>query len=122
MTEKKINGFIEYFESLDIPHVRIEEYDISKINLFKNSAIVSEHLKMILLGRVAIHLATIENSALIPLRDGQNFSDSIAESMLNNSDKSDLIEQLISMIKFGTYEKYLESLKRDIKVVSIVGR
>jgi len=25
---------------------------------------------MIILGRVAIHLATIENSTLIPLRDG----------------------------------------------------
>jgi hypothetical protein len=77
---------------------------------------------MILLGRVAIHLATIENSTLIPLRDGQNISDTIAEKMLNNTESSDLIEKLTSMIKFGIYEKYLKYLKRDIKVVSIVGR
>jgi hypothetical protein len=75
---------------------------------------------MILLGRVAIHLATIENSTLIPLRDGQNISDTIAE--ITNTDSSDLIEKLTSMIKFGIYEKYLENLKRDIKVISIVGR
>ena len=92
------------------------------INLFSNSAIDSEHLKMILLGRVAIHLATIENSTLIPLSDGQNISDTIAENMLDNTDSSDLIEKLTSMIKFGIYEKYLENLKRDIKVISIVGR
>jgi hypothetical protein len=77
---------------------------------------------MILLGRVAIHLATIENSTLIPLRDGLNISDTIAENMLNNTDSSDLIEKLTSMIKFGIYEKYLKYLKRDVKVVSIVGR
>ena len=77
---------------------------------------------MILLGRVAIHLATIENSTLSPLRDGQNISDTIAENMLNNTDSSDLIEKLTSMIKFGIYEKYLKYLKRDVKVVSIVGR
>jgi len=77
---------------------------------------------MILLGRVAIHLATIENSTLIPLRDGQNISDTIAESLLNNTDSSDTIEKLTSMIKFGIYEKYLKYLKRDVKVVSIVGR
>ena len=51
------------------------------MNLFSNSAIDSEHLKMILLGRVAIHLATIENSQLIPLRDGLNISDTLAEKM-----------------------------------------
>jgi len=77
---------------------------------------------MILLGRVAIHLATIENSTLIPLRDGQNISDNIAENMLNNTDSSDHIGKLTSMIKFGVYEKYLKSFNRDIKVVSIVGR
>ena len=63
---------------------------------------------MILLGRVAIHLATIENSTLTPLRDGQNISDTIAENRLNNTDTSDLIEKLTSMIKFGIYEKYLK--------------
>lgn len=105
MEISKTESLIEYFESLDIPHVRIEEFrSIEKINFFKNSAIDSEHLKMILLGRVAIHLATIENSTLIPLSDGQNISDIIADSMLNNTEKSDLIEQLLSMIKFGIYE------------------
>ena len=63
---------------------------------------------MIVLGRVAIHLATIENSTLIPLRDGQNISDTIAENMLNKTDSTDLIEMITSMIKFGIYEKYLK--------------
>ncbi len=48
------------------------------MNLFSNSAIDSAKLKMILLGRVAIHLATIENSHLIPLSNGKNISDTIA--------------------------------------------
>jgi len=30
---------------------------------------------MILIGRVAIHIATIENSTLVPLKDGINISD-----------------------------------------------
>jgi len=47
------------------------------MNLFSNSAIDSAKLKMILLGRVAIHIATVKNSTLIPLRDGKNFSDTM---------------------------------------------
>ena len=60
---------------------------------------------MILLGRVGIHIATIENSTLVPLRDGINISNQIAENMLINSENStDLIEKLTQMIKFGIYE------------------
>ncbi len=77
---------------------------------------------MILLGRVAIHLATIENSQLIPLRDGLNISDTLAEKMQNKDDELDIIQPLTSIIKFGVYDKFLKDLKRDVKVVSIVGK
>lgn len=36
---------------------------------------------MILLSRAAIHLATIENSTLVPLCDGINISDQIIENL-----------------------------------------
>ncbi len=42
---------------------------------------------MIAMSRVSIHVATIENSTLIPLRNGKNISDQIAENLLNDADK-----------------------------------
>ena len=49
-------------------------------------------------------------------------SDMIAESISGNSGKSDIIEKIASMIRFGIYDKYLKDLIQEIKVVSIVGR
>ncbi len=48
-------------------------------NLFNqiDSSIDTKDFKMILLGRVAIHIATIENFNLIPLSDGKNISNFI---------------------------------------------
>lgn len=37
----------------------------------------TKDLKMILLGRVPIHIATVENFTLVPLRNGVNFSNEI---------------------------------------------
>ena len=86
-------------------------FSFEDINLIKGSFIDSRILKMILMGRVAMHLATIENSTLIPLRDGENISDLIAENISRNSDaSSDLIEKISSIIKFGIYEKYLTNI------------
>jgi hypothetical protein len=47
---------------------------------------------MICVSRVPIHVATIENSTLIPLRDGKNITNLIAESLnIIEDKKNDLI-------------------------------
>ena len=43
-----------------------------------DSTMTTKDLKMILLGRIAIHIATIENFTLVPLQNGANISDQIA--------------------------------------------
>jgi hypothetical protein len=40
-----------------------------------DSTMSTKDLKMILLGRIAIHIATIENFTLVPLQNGANISD-----------------------------------------------
>ena len=80
------------------------------------------NLSMILAGRLAIHIATIENFTLLPLYNGKNLSDQMSEMLLSHSGNSDVISRLITLIKFGIYESYLKGINENIYVVSIVGR
>ncbi|CDW83834.1 UNKNOWN [Stylonychia lemnae] len=124
----------QYFESLRVNDVRLEvvsyninEYKVKKILLDFRYSIDKSDLKFILLSRIPLHLATIENSSLVPLRDGQNISDKIADSMISSSSQFDeaqfdLLERVTNLVRFGIYEDYLMSTTNDIKVVSIVGR
>lgn len=76
MQVSEVNNLKKYYTSLGLK--RVELYPVPKfgtIKLENESYILSTRLKMILLGRVAIHVATIENSTLVPLRDGINISD-----------------------------------------------
>ena len=43
------------------------------------------------MSRVSIHIATIENSTLIPLRNGKNISDKIVDKLLISDDKKENI-------------------------------
>ncbi len=78
-------------------------------------------LKIILLTRVPLHVATIENFSLIPLKNGENISDQIAANIYGEK-SHDLIEKLMRLIRLGVYEKLLSSTESRISVVSIVGK
>ena len=121
LSDIEIKNLKSYFTNLKISGLKLYIQTPETKPKF-DSLINSRNLEMILLGRVPLHLATIENSTLVPLQDGHNISDRMAESIFSKSDSSDLIERITSMIKFGIYEKFLKDLPREIKVVSIVGR
>ncbi len=64
-----------------------------------------ENLKFLLISRVPLHISTIENSTLVPLKDGKNISDRLADSLTSIENSHDVIEKIISMISFGIYEE-----------------
>jgi predicted GTPase len=105
----------------------------------------------ILLSRIPLHVATIDNYTLVPLQDGNNISDKIVERLLegdldniqeedrddteeNDDDettapgtnahekKTLLVERIIEMIRFGIYEDLLIKSEMPVHVVSIVGK
>ncbi|CDW80962.1 UNKNOWN [Stylonychia lemnae] len=80
-------------------------------------------LEMILLSRVPLHLATIENSTLIPLQNGKNISEIIAENKrADKGGKQFGVKDVIPLVEFGLYEKLMASIQQSMKVVCIVGR
>ncbi|CDW89621.1 UNKNOWN [Stylonychia lemnae] len=71
--------------------------------------------------RVPIHLATIENFNLMPLSNGVNITEEIL-NFIENSPKNDQLKSIIQLINIGIYEQFLNNVKSDIKVISIVGK
>ena len=116
---KKEKRFLEeYMNSIGLEKIKLErKIDWEDIEIKEGSNIVN-----ILGSRVPIHLATIENFTLTPLRDGKNFSEEIAKTFEESSNKINIIEYLVSMIRFGNYEELLKSWTGDVFVVSIIGR
>lgn len=116
---KKEKRFLEeYMNSIGLEKIKLErKIDWEDIEIKEGSNIVN-----ILGSRVPIHLATIENFTLTPLRDGKNFSEEIAKTFEESSNKTNIIEYLVSMIRFGNYEELLKSWTGDVFVVSIIGR
>ena len=74
------------------------------------------------MSRVPIHIATIENFTLVPLQNGKNISDQIAENIGSKEKNHDLINTISNIIKYGSYEEFLKHYMDPVKVVSIVGR
>lgn len=57
-----------------------------KIDAIQNDeleSILTKHFLMIAMSRVSIHVATIENSTLVPLKNGRNISDLITENLIS---------------------------------------
>jgi len=70
-----------------------------------------------LFSRVPVHVATIEEGTIMPLRDGR----SVVNEVLRSRDGRSLLQRLCKLTQFGHYERVLQS-KRPVFVVSIVGR
>ncbi|CDW83961.1 UNKNOWN [Stylonychia lemnae] len=91
----------------------------------KQSFIDTHKFEMIMASRVPLHLATIENSTLIPLQNGQNISEAIAEKIREKNEKGNNqleIKDISQLVNFGIYQNIMNNVKESIKVVSIVGR
>jgi hypothetical protein len=108
----------EYIDNIEIKKLSIKE----KFNWKKIQQISGNILFSILVSRVPVHLATIENFTLVPLHNGKNFSEDISKTFEESSNKQNIIGYLVSMIRFGHYEHLLKSWTGDIFVISIVGR
>ncbi len=124
--ENKQEKIEKYFQSLNISKVNLEfacskEEIVSSLKAMKNN-MQKSIVKAILFSRVPLHVATIENLTLVPLQNGKNISDQIAESIISKEKNHDLIKILTDIIKLGAYEQYLMGLTTNLTVVSIVGR
>ena len=81
-----------------------------------------ETLVWIMSSRVPVHIATIENFTLVPLRDGVNFSNELANTFQDPNFEHNIIEYLVDKIRFGIYEDLLKNWPGEVYVVSIIGR
>ena len=125
LEEKEKNNLEKYFDQLCLKKVSLEilnEDEGNKILESKSPHLKFQVLKAIIISRVPLHIATIENFTLVPLQNGKNISDQIAENIETREKNHDLINMISQIIKFGSYEEFLKNYKGSIKVVSIVGR
>lgn len=115
----------KYFEQINLRRVTMEIMEENKdfnIMSLKSTEIKTHILKTIILSRVPIHIATIENFTLVPLQNGKNISDQITESISTREKSHDLINTISNIIKYGSYEDFLKHYVGPVRVVSIVGR
>ena len=83
LAESNSQNLRKYFNKLGLKNVFYTPFSNFEGLISSDESILGlRKLQMILLGRVSIHLATIENSTLVPLRDGVNISDQIAENLI----------------------------------------
>lgn len=105
----------EYYQELNIQKVSLSFVDEEKsYSLYKSKSneIQMNYLKTIFISRVPLHIATIENFTLIPLQNGKNISDQIAENIISREKTHDLINTITNIIKFGAYEELLTNRKK----------
>ena len=90
---------------------------LNKLTLFS-----IDTLERIISTRVPIHVATIESSNIFPLQNGKNIYEQITSWTESSKNDDTLIEHIVSLINFGSYEKILTDFKDKLKVIAIVGR
>jgi hypothetical protein len=84
------------------PKPRIRESD---------SMIDPDKLSLIMMSRIPIHIATIDNSTLVPMQNGVNIGDLIADCILgaDGEGEIDLVDKITQNIKFGIYDSFIKS-------------
>ena len=125
LTETGKSQIERYFDQLSLTKVSLDilnEEEGNKNIKSKSPRLKIQVLKAIIMSRVPLHIATIENFTLVPLQNGQNISDQIAENIGSREKNDDLINIISQIIKFGSYEEFLKNYKGSVKVISIVGR
>jgi hypothetical protein len=80
-----------------------------------------DRFRWLLISRVPIHVASIDNFTLVPLRDGQSITAEINAYFKAQRDHN-LMVQVMKMIGFGVYETQLAGWDQEVCVVSICGR
>ena len=112
----KFNEYVKSFPSFQ-SSMSIKMFELKQIVSDKVNAECVKNLDSILFSRVPLQLCTIEANNLLPLIDGTRQKLSHFSSMMS-------IAESATYISFGHLEKILLSLKekKDLKVISIVGR
>jgi hypothetical protein len=117
-SKRKTEELGNCLDTVGIPKVKLK----SSFDWKSVAQVNSDTFARILGSRVPVHLATIENSTLTPLRNGKNFSENISRPFEESQNIGGIIQYLVSIIRFAQYESLLENWTRKISVVSIIGR
>jgi Guanylate-binding protein, N-terminal domain len=78
-------------------------------------------LLMLIVSRVSIHVASIQQYNLVPLFDGKFDMDEFNKLLRGDENKSS-VNKIMNAVKFGHFEKLISEWQGPINVASIVGR
>ena len=118
---KKYKILRNYFKKLYLEKIKfLHKFDNKKVKKVKTDQILD-----IILTRIPIHAASIENSQLIPLKNGKNNYNEIKHELekLLSKDTCEIIDVIIKKTNFSYYEEILKSWNsNNIYVISIIGK
>lgn len=107
-----------YMDHLEIPAVRLNgEFHPKQVRPSDPS-----ELKFLILSRIPIHIASIQNYTLVPLSNGEYQSDKFFKLLQHNEEGKSQINKICENIRFGHFEEFIRGWKGSISVVSMVGK
>ena len=117
-TEEDEEIVFSYFKAFKVTMLEIR--DEIKESKMKPISIVD--LFIMIISRIPIHIASIQDYTLVPLNNGKYDFESFY-SILNQKNQSrSLVFEISESIKFGHFEDFLNSWEKDLNVISIVGK
>jgi hypothetical protein len=111
LSDADANAIENYFDNLNLSRkVKIDVNPKPRIR-DTDSIIDPDKLSLIMMSRIPIHIATIDNSTLVPMQNGVNIGDLIADCILgaDGEGEIDLVDKITQNIKFGIYDSFIKS-------------
>jgi hypothetical protein len=122
--EREVRGYIKSLDSLrydtELSHVGSLSAFLLKVNLDEDiEGIDAAEVSWMLATRAPLHIASIQDRNLVPLKDGVNNFDQLCDNL--HMSKEDYFVACSKQIRLGIYESLLQSTQ-GLRVIGIIGR